>query len=224
MKLVLAAALILFSSQCSSAQPGRAYNYNNGAYYAADGTKREGLIAFVDGSQSPFAEHPERAISFKASKDARPEQINASKVKALILMHPDKLAADSFVVMHSIHPSHQMMEYDFVKVLYDKGPVNLYDYAAKPDSRKGGIPEPRFMADLDEAHTHHFYFYGKVADSTTEMRPKDFKNVMGKMLAADTATVSSIMSGKYTLFSMQKMMKQYYFNVAMADTLKSIKK
>ncbi len=223
MKFVLATALVLFSSLSCLAQPGRAYNYNNGAYYATDGSKHEGLIAFVDGSQSPFAEHPERAISFKANKDAKPEQINAGKVKALILMHQDKLGTDSFVVMHSFHPSHQMMEYDFVKVLYDKGPVNLYDYGITPDNGRP-MPAPRFMAELQEAHARHFYFYGKVADSTAEMHPKDFKTVMGKMLAADTATVSAIMSGKYTLLSMQKMMKQYYFNIALADTLKSTQK
>ncbi len=223
MKLVLAAALVLSSSINSMAQPGRAYNYTNGAYYAADGSKCEGLIAFVDGSSSPFAEHPERAISFKANKDAKAEQINAGKVKAVILMHSDKLGADSFVVMHSSHPSHQMMEYDFVKVLYDKGPVNLYDYSITPDNGRP-MPAPRFMAEFQEAHARHFYFYGKVADSTAEMHPKDFKTVMGKMLAADTATVGSIMSGKYSLLSMQKMMKQYYFNIALDDTLKSSKK
>jgi hypothetical protein len=218
MKCSLLITLLLFSAMPSFAQ-FRLFGkeYSPGVYYTKDGQKRQGLIAIGLEDQAFFARHPDRTLYFKANKDAEKEKIKASTLKAFVIANRDSMITDSFVTIYTPDRYHIKFEYDFVRVLYGNGPVNLYDYEGLV-ANGGGFGGNNIALTFSYTSTVHYYYYGKDADNSVTLDRKDFKDVMSKMLTDDPQTAEMILKKQYRFGDMQKMIKQYNINIAAAST------
>ena len=63
---------------------------------------------------------------------------------------------------------------------------------------------------IDCYYVDNYYFYGNNPEDAIEMKNKDFKEVMSKMLADDPEIVEKINNGTYKMSNMRVMLTEYY--------------
>lgn len=197
--------LILISSTTFAQIFGR--NYNTGTYYGVDGQKHEGLLAMDFDPPSLFSSG-DNTIFFKTDTSAKKQKIKASTIKGFIVSNKDTARTDSFVIVHNPKSYRIKYAYDITQVINDSGPVKLYNYRLQ---RKVGVGFGVTVV-ITAAVTYYdnYYFYGPDPNSAVEMKKKDFKDVMSKMLADDMDIVAKIQNGTYTMGTMHKMITEYH--------------
>jgi hypothetical protein len=202
MKPFLLIALFLLITSSSFAQLfGR--NYTTGAYYTVDGQKYNGLIAMDFDPPSIFSSR-DNTIFFKTDTGAQRVKIKVSTIKAFCVTNRDTARTDSFVIIHNLNLSRIKYDYDIIQVIYDKGPVKLYNYRLQ--RRVGG----GFNALLVTAtYYDNYYFYGADANTAVELKNKNFIEVMSNMLADAPDIVEMIKNKTYKMGDMHEMLKRY---------------
>jgi hypothetical protein len=127
MKPLLIIVVLFFSASPLFAQIfGR--SYSPGAYYTTDGQRHEGLLAMDFDPPSIFSSHPDNTLFFKPDSNAKRIKIKASTLMSFVVTNRDTARTDSFVIIHQPEHSRIKYEYDFIQVIYDRGPVKLYNY------------------------------------------------------------------------------------------------
>jgi len=204
MKPYLFLLMLFLTAQSSFAQIlGR--KYSQGTYYTIDGQKREGLIAYDFSPPSIFSSSPDNKLFFKADSNAKREKIKASTMKSFIVTNKDTARVDSFVIVKKLERSRIKYDFDFIQVIFDRGPIKLYNYRLQ---RQTGAGINGF--GLAVIYYDNYYFFGENADDAVEMKRKNFKDVMSKMLADDPEIVNLIQNEKYSIGDMHEMLKAYY--------------
>jgi hypothetical protein len=207
MRFSLVAILLFFSASPLFAQIfGR--DYNPGAYYTTDGQRHEGLLAMDLNPPSIFSSRSDNTLYFKPDSNTKRVKIKASTLMSFVVSNKDTARTDSFVVIHQPEHSRIKYDYDFIQVIFNNGPVKLYNYKL-PRAAGGGLGFGAISVGLAFTYYDNYYFYGENANSSLEMKRKDFKDVMSKMLADDPEIVTMIMNKKYTIGDMHVMLKRY---------------
>lgn len=179
-------------------------DYNPGTYYTKDKQMYTGFLAMDFDLPSVFSTHADKTLYFKPDLDAKRQKIKASTLTRFTVTNRDTARTDSFVTISNVGRSRIKFQFDFVQVICDNGPVKLYNYRIP---RKVGAGFG--MVGLSITYYDNYYFYGPDADTSVEMKQKDFKGVMSNMLADDPGIVEKIKNETYTMGDMHEMLKLY---------------
>jgi hypothetical protein len=203
MKPILFTILLVAIAAPSFAQIfGR--DFNQGNYYTKDNQKHTGFLAMDFDLPSIFSSHPDKTLYFKPGMDAKRQKIKASTLTSFTVTNRDTARTDSFVTISGLGRSRIKFQFDFIQVICDNGPVKLYNYRI-PRQVGAGFG----MLGAIATYYDNYYFYGPDANSSVEMKQKDFKGIMSTMLADDPGIVEKINSKTYTMGDMHEMLKLY---------------
>lgn len=180
-------------------------DYNPGNYYTKDKQKYTGFLAMDFELPSIFSSNADKTLYFKPDQDAKRQKIKASTLTSFTVTNRDTARTDSFVTISDIGRSRIKFQFDFVQVICDNGPVKLYNYRIP---RKVGAGFG--MVGLYTTYYDNYYFYGPNADTSVEMKKKDFKSVMSTMLADDPDIVEKFKKKHILWGNMHEMLKLYY--------------
>ncbi len=194
--------ILLFVTSSSFAQLFSS-KYFPGTYYKSNGEQHNGFISINDAPTSWIVAHPDNIIYFKADKDTAIQKVKMSALRGFVIQYSDDaLSCDTFAIVHNSKSSRIKYKNDMMEVLFNKGAMKLYDHAL---TRRGGV----FMV-LTPLYVDNYYFYGDSPDDAIEMKSKDFKDVMSKILEDDPNIVEKINNGTYKINNMRIMLKEYY--------------
>jgi len=146
--------------------------------------------------------HPDNYIYFKTDKDTAVKRVKMSTLRGFVIQYNESFVYDTFAIVHNSKSARIKYKNDMMEVLFNKGPIKLYDHAL---TRRGGV----FML-LSPIYVDNYYFYGNNPDDAIEMKTKDFKEVMSQILADDPEIVEKINNGIYKMSNMRIMLKEYY--------------
>jgi hypothetical protein len=192
---------LLFVTSASFAQLFSS-KYYPGIYYNNNGVQHNGFICINNAPTSWIVAHPDNIIYFKTDKDTVIQKVKMSTLRGFVVQYNESLVYDTFAVVHNSKSARIKYNNDMMEVLFNKGPIKLYDHAL---TRRGGV-----LMLLSPIYVDNYYFYGDNPDDAIEMRNKDFKDVMSKMLADDPEIVGKINNGIYKMNNMRIMLKEYY--------------
>jgi hypothetical protein len=192
---------LLFVTSASFAQLFSS-KYFPGIYYNNNGVQHNGFISINNAPTSWIVAHPDNIIYFKIDMDTVIQKVKMSTLRGFVVQYNESLVYDTFAVVHNSKSARIKYKNDMMEVLFNKGPIKLYDHAL---TRRGGV-----LMLLSSIYVDNYYFYGDNPDDAIEMRNKDFKDVMSKMLADDPEIVGKINNGIYKMSNMGIMLKEYY--------------
>jgi hypothetical protein len=206
-------------------------DFRPGAYYDTTGKKYSGLIAIdfeppsmLGMNNFKFPKKAGKVIYYKADKHDSKHEILASTIKGFV-MQGDSTGVDTFTVVHVVHNVDPEISgerrfkwtYDIVQVLFDKGPVKLYNYRIRRQSGTfGGNP-----VGLSYRYNDNYYYYGQDVNSAVEMRRKDFIEVMCKMLADNQDIVALIKGKYYKMYEIPDIVQKYNDDLAKQSSVKN---
>jgi len=190
MRTILLLCFLIVTTAVKAQFMGFGHHWVAGCYYDLEGKKTTGLLSEYIKEPSLF-DGPEKYFLFKENKDSAKIKVLAKNVRSFVAER------DSFVISNS----KILNETPFIQVIIDKQ-TKLY-VARLPRQTPGfgvmsGAGAIVTSIGVSFSYTKNKYYYGESPDSITQVKRKNFVEVMSKIMADKPEAVAKIKNETFT--------------------------